>query len=183
MYVDSSGFAIDAPGSYHISGSYSSEVRRIPLIPGRGFMADNDSDQGKYGPAVSDATSSDPHTASTAGKRYVLGTMMSNASSEAYIYCPPVPSGWKATAIYISLYDKNAAAAAAEDIAVVSRTFSHASGSGTTRHLQYYYSGTNQERNFSSSFVPNGSNYLVCYLGIDSLNQVYLGGYLKIVRV
>ena len=183
MLVDASGHARWAGNSIHISGSYSSEVRRIPLVPERGFMADNDSTSGAYGSTVSDASSNDPHTASSANKRFILGTMMSNASSEAYIYCPSCPDKWKVTGIYVSLYDINAAAASSTAIAVVSRSFSHASGSTTTRHLALASSGTSSEKSFSSSFVPNGSNYLVCYLNIYTLNQVYTSGYLKIVRV
>ena len=182
MIVNSSGYALDAPGSYHISGAYAGEVRRVPIPPNL-LMSDNDGNSGAQGATISDAGVNDPHSAPSANKQYVLGSGMSSPNSEGYLYCGQnVLSAWKATTIYVSLYDKSAAAAKAEYITVVSRSFSHASGSGTTRHLALASNSTNAEKVFSTAFIPNGSNYMVCFVWFDSLSTVFTGGYVRIER-
>ena len=185
MIVNSSGFALDAPGSYHISSAYSSEVRRIPISPHR-MVADDDQSSGAFGSTVDDGDTADPFTSNLAVAAYIMGTKMSNAGAEGYIYCPMVPSGWKCTKLYVSVIDKSNGSAKAVSIAIVSRSYVNQDGSVMTnyltRHLAKTGSSTNQEIALSPNFVPNGSNYLVVYINLGSTNDVFTGGYMRIVR-
>ena len=116
------------------------------------------------------------------------GVRLSNSNLEGYIYLPMVPENWKCTAIYIGAIDASNDNSLGEDIAVISRSYVHQGGSSAsdymTRHLALtsFNSGTNAEKAFTTAFVPNGSNYMICFLNINTGSNVITGGYLKIIR-
>ena len=97
-----------------------------------------------------------------------------------------VPSGWKCTKLYVSVIDKSNGSAKAVAIAIVSRSYVNQGGSVVTNYLTRHFaktnSSTNQEITLSPNFVPNGSNYLVVYINLASTEDIFTGGYMRIVR-
>jgi hypothetical protein len=187
MLVDNLGHARWAAGSYHHSGSYASEIRKMP-IKSNFMVADNDSSSGAMGATIADAASNDPYGAGTVGSRYVMGVGMSNSASEGYIFLPSPPASWKTYAIYVSVYNKDTATAQTTALAVVSRTYSH-SGTYTSDHLTRHLTmtstagGSNQLLAFTAPFIPSGGTQLVCALALTGTSHIMTGGYTLIARV
>ena len=182
MIVNSSGHALDAPGSYHVSSAYSQEVRRITLTPNM-LMADDDSSS--YGVVISDVSAADPMVTAFDNTKIILGSRLGSGSCEAYVFCPAVPAGWQCTGIYISLVTATTKSANTKPVAVVSRTHEF-SGLSTylTRHLALTTSGTNAFKSFGTTpFLGGTSSYLVAFLGLTNTHEVFTGGYIQIERV
>jgi len=181
MIVNSSGWALNAPGSFHISGAYAGEIRRIPISPFR-LIGDDD---GQINGAVVADSGDDPFTATAFSQPWITGVRLSAQAAEGYIYLPQVPEFWRATHIFIGAVNKFTSLVKAEDIAVISRSHVFTGTNILTRHLALTTgdTGTNREVQLTTPLVNNGSNYGVCYIDLDTTATTFIGGYLVISRI
>ena len=98
MYLDSSGYAAAAAyPSYHVSGAYASEVRRIVLHPS---MCMNDSGHSSIiqHPASSGYSADDPMSAPDAQRRFYMGIRSESEYQQLYITLS-IPEYWLANCI------------------------------------------------------------------------------------
>ena len=103
LLYNNAGHALDCPNSYHVSGSGATEIRHMTIVPNM-LKADDDATDGAYAEVVADS-GTDPYTV-LSGAEYNMSVRLSSGVSEGYVYLPKPPEGWKATAIYVSLFHK-----------------------------------------------------------------------------
>jgi hypothetical protein len=189
MYVDSNGRATDCAGSFHVSGAYGSETRKIPLTPIM-MIADDDYSSGKGGVTSADggAYNNHPSVVSDVGSKYILGTRMSSSSAEGYVFGPPIPANWQIDKVYLSIYDIGTTALKELAISCVSRTWD-TTGATTIANITTHLAtttaalGSNGERSLTVPYIPNGDSYFVITLPLASTDIHFMGGYCLISRV
>jgi hypothetical protein len=141
--------------SYHLSGSYASEVRHIVLHP---TMCINDSGTCNI---VSNPDSgsnvSDPMDAADVRRRFNLGVKVESGSMQMYI-TTTIPEGWRATAILVNYTHHVSGAQVSVPVCCVSRKIANIDqGSSTsdyfTEHLAFNTSNhtSNTKRAFGTS--------------------------------
>ena len=177
MLVNSSGYALDAPNSHHVSGSFATEKRKIVCNPSSLLCDDDSSTRSVQVRDFEDGTYS---------KNYSGAVGATSGSVETFAYLPDIPEGWRAYAVFVGYADDSTDDYKNEDISVVSRDCTLASSSPfVTTHLALTTgnSGANTVKLFGTKFTPNGQNYMILFIHHASQDAVYLGSYILIERV
>ena len=188
MYLNSSGYAAAAAGqSYHISGAYASEVRRIVLHPS---MCMNDSGHSSIvqHPGSSGYAVGDPMGATDAQRRFHMGIRSESEYQQLYITLS-IPEGWTASGILVNFTSLSNGNQVSVPVCCVSRKIANI-GQGSsltdyvTNHLTFSNSTTsNTFRAFNTAYPGSHLSHLVIFMAVQNPMYVLTGGYIKIQRV
>ena len=185
MYLDSSGYAAAAAcPSYHVSGAYASEVRRIVLRPSV-CMNDSGHTSIMQHPASSGYSAGDPMSAPDAQRRYRMEIRSESEYQQLYITLS-IPEQWIATGILVNVTSLSNGNQVSVPVCCVSRKIANINLESSltdyvTNHLTFSNSTTsNTFRACNTAYQGSHLSYLVISMAVQNPTYVLTGGYIKI---
>lgn len=194
--TDHQGKSICGVGnSYWVSGASNilspDEVRRITLTPNMVVPEDDTTSKSIISVGgTAPTTDNEAPSNVTASNARVLGAARVGGVSNMLVYLPRPPQGWKATSLYISLFDRDSLTLSSSDIEVFSRNYitTQSASPAVSDHLTIHVDidlgkKSNSVVPLTVPYTPTGDDYLVAYISESDNNLCFVGGYLDIERV
>ena len=177
MLLDGNGFALDLPGSYHLSGAGAGEKRTLTLHPN---LVATDA-AGNSVRAMDAADDSATFTESNQS-----GSLRTAASSQdGFSYFSGIPIGWRGYALQVNYVHRTSGAAQQGRVQVITRPTVRVGSApfGTVVNFPLA-DGANAVINMASKIVHGSGKYSIIHHEFGSNTQfMYMGGTLYLERV
>lgn len=196
ILCDNRGRSVNAGCSYYVSGSTftGDEMREICLSAANVQVDSSHSPVAYYPQGIDDTLSRDPLSGIISDPSCVLGARLALSSSEFFVYCPPIPDGWKVVAYRANMSIKDSGSDDPQLLSIRTgfyvRTIDNVRGGSTIKNyvkkLHNEPSSSNTWVKMDVAYIPGRTSVTadvgVIWLPVASTDDVFVGGGVRIVR-